>query len=67
MGLISVNNNSVGQDDKITRGEFAIMASKVLGYTQCDFGILHQNNSIAGSIDILDSNGKITPSTTFIE
>lgn len=43
------------------------MAQKILGYTQCDFNANNRDTTIASSIDIVDGNGKITPSTTFYQ
>ena len=66
IGIITKKSDgSIGQDEKITRGEFAIMASKILQYTQCRFD--SGNNAISSYIEIRGNNGQPTPATTFIE
>ncbi len=37
IGIIKLKKDgTIGQDEKITRGEFALMAAKILAYTQCE-------------------------------
>lgn len=49
------NDNTIGQDEKISRWEFAIMAAKILQYTQCSN--TNTDNIIESSIVIKDANG----------
>lgn len=65
--LTKKSDNSIGQDEKISRGEFAVMAAKILGYTQCDFISKNRKNTIASHIEIIDDTGKTQNGTTFIE
>lgn len=56
LGIIQLrNDSSIGQDEKITRGEFAMMAARVLRYIQCDTGL--GASAIASAIDIRDVAG----------
>lgn len=59
------SDNSIGQDEKITRGEFAIMAAKILDYTQCNN--IKKDNTIASYIEIRNENDKPVPTTIFTE
>lgn len=61
--LFQWSDGSVKPDEKISRGEFAIMAEKTLAYTQCNLN--SSESTIESSISILDSNGKPRNSTSF--
>ncbi|MBX9809205.1 S-layer homology domain-containing protein, partial [Candidatus Gracilibacteria bacterium] len=61
--LMPKTNGAIGQDEKITRGEFAIMAAKMLQYTQCSNP--SDTNSVESSIQMLDSTKKNTNKSTF--
>ncbi len=63
--LTKKSDNSIWQDEKITRGEFALMSSVILGYTQCN--IATNNNSHASYIEIQDKTWKTTDKTVFGE
>ena len=66
VGLITKNaNNTIGQDDKITRGEFAKMASITLRFTQCN--TTSARTSLAAYIEIQDGSGARTDNTVFRE
>ena len=57
------SDNTIGQDEKITRGEFAIMAARMLQYTQCQTDDI--TNSLESEIQIQDSKKKIIEKTYF--
>lgn len=61
------SNNSIGPDEAITRGEFAIMSAKVMEYTQCDFQHISKKYSHASMIQIVDNNKNLIPKTVFEE
>lgn len=55
MGIITQKaDGKIGQDEKISRGEFAIMAARILRYTQCQ--VVGSENTIAIEIVIRNSN-----------
>lgn len=55
MGILKKSDdNRVRPDEKITRGEFAIMAAKVLEYTQCN--TTTNTNTYASFIEVIDKN-----------
>ncbi len=56
-------DGKIGQDVKITRGEFAIMAARILRYTQCKTDT--KIYSMPVEIVIRDTDGKIVPKTVF--
>ncbi|MBP9779205.1 S-layer homology domain-containing protein [Candidatus Gracilibacteria bacterium] len=64
IGLIKHNTDgSIGKNTIITRGEFALMAEKILKYTQCK---TTETSSANGSIEIKDLTGgnfELVPST----
>lgn len=65
-GIISKkSDNSIGQDEKITRWEFALMAAKVLQYTQC--APSKKETRISSYIEIRNSADTITDTTIFSE
>jgi S-layer homology domain len=53
----------IGQDEKITRGEFAIMAARILRYTQCQ--PIKKDYSVPSEIIILDPAGKLIQKSVF--
>lgn len=59
------SDNTIGSEEKIKRGEFAIMASRILEYTQCEPDTSHFK--IASRIDIHDQNNTLTDRTIFRE
>jgi len=58
------NDSTIWQNEKITRGEFAIMASKILGYTQCK---LDEKNSIESDIKTKSPDGTLSEKNRFPE
>lgn len=66
VGLITLQpNGTIGQNDKITRGEFALMAAQTLQYTQCAPKNTHAK--IFASLGIFDENMNPTDSYIFAE
>lgn len=64
MGIIAQKaDGKIGQDEKISRGEFAIMAARILRYTQCQ--VVGSENTVAIEIVIRNSNWVIVPATVF--
>ena len=63
--LTKNSDNSVNPNEKITRGEFAKMASIILEYSQCN--TTHDDNSHASFIEIHDKNNTPTDRTIFEE
>lgn len=61
--LTQWTDGSIKPDEKITRGEFAMMAEKTLAYTQCNLNAT--SNTTESAIAIYDSNGKQTNSSSF--
>ena len=59
------SDGKIGQDEKITRGEFAIMAARILQYMQCKTDII--KNTVPVEIVVRDTNGNIIPKTVFIQ
>lgn len=57
------SDNSIGQDEKITRGEFANMAARILRYTQCQTDTL--TNTIEAEIGVRDTNKKLIQKSNF--
>ena len=63
-GIISLRADfTVGQDEYITRGEFANMAAKMLAYNQCVQGSV--NNTLPSAIRIVGSDGKVQDKSLF--
>lgn len=54
--ILKNQDGNIFPDQKITRGEFAQMAAKILDYNQCS--IKNQKNSLEGMIGIIDASGK---------
>ena len=66
IGILTKNSdNSVKPNKKITRGEFAKMASVILEYSQCN--TTSDDNSEASFIEIHDKNNTPTDRTIFEE
>jgi PKD domain/S-layer homology domain len=64
IGIITPQSDGkIGQDEKITRGEFAIMAARILKYTQCKIDT--KTSTVPVEIVIRDMSGKIVPKTVF--
>jgi hypothetical protein len=64
MGIIKQESDgTIGQDTKITRGEFALMAAKILTYTQCEFR--NTNNTMEWAIGIRDTSWKLVDRSSF--
>ena len=59
------NDGSIGQDEKITRGEFALMAARILEYTQCQ--TRNTTNTMEWAIAIVDRNRASLWKTTFTQ
>jgi PKD repeat protein len=57
------SDGKIGQDEKITRGEFAIMAARILRYTQCQ--TIKKDYSVPSEIIIKDPNGKTIVKSVF--
>jgi hypothetical protein len=57
------SDGKIGQDEKITRGEFATMAARILRYTMCQPD--NTGNTTASQIAIKDSSGNIIEKTIF--
>ena len=57
------SDGKIGQDVKITRGEFAIMAARILRYTQCKTDT--KTSTIPVEIVVRDASDKIVPRTVF--
>jgi hypothetical protein len=65
-GVLTLKNNkTIGQDEKITRGEFALMAAKILDYTQCPKP--NTENSVEWAIRIVDENDTLIPKSSFLK
>jgi PKD repeat protein len=63
-GILQQNQNgNVSPDEKITRGEFAIMAAKILEYTQCQTKEVFLNT--ASEIQVTDTNNTLITKTEF--
>ncbi len=54
--LLTLKNNKIFPDEYITRGEFAIMAAKILSYNQCQTKDIE--NTVASRIGVKDPSGK---------
>jgi PKD domain/S-layer homology domain len=64
VGLIQAEKDGkIGQDTKITRGEFALMAAKILRYTQCE--LRNTTNTTEGAIGVRDPIGKVLQMSSF--
>jgi hypothetical protein len=64
IGIINQKpDKKIGQDEKITRGEFAIMAARILRYTQCQ--PIKKNYSVPSEIIIQDPNNKTIVKSVF--
>jgi hypothetical protein len=64
VGLIQAEKDGkIGQDTKITRGEFALMAAKILRYTQCE--LRNTTNTTEGAIGMRDPAGKVLQTSSF--
>lgn len=61
--IIQKSDKTIGQDEKITRGEFAIMAARILRYTQCQ--ISANTNTVPLDIVILSGTGVPSQKTSF--
>ena len=57
------SDGKIGQDVKITRGEFAIMAARILRYTQCKTDT--KTSTMPVEIVVRDTSGNIVPRTVF--
>jgi hypothetical protein len=57
------SDGKIGQDEKITRGEFAIMAARILRYTQCQ--PIKKEYSVPSEIIVLDPTGKLVQKSVF--
>ncbi len=55
-------DGTIGQDEKITRGEFALMAAKILAYTQCQ---TKDPNILEAEITIKDAANTATTQSRF--
>lgn len=55
-------DGTIGQDEKITRGEFALMAAKILAYTQCQ---TKDPNTLEAEITIKDAANTATTQSRF--
>ena len=63
-GMISLRADStIGQDEYITRGEFANMAAKMLTYNQCVQGSV--NNTLSSAIRIVGSDDRVQNKSLF--
>ena len=56
------SDGTIDPNDKITRGEFALMAARILAYTQCQ---TKNQNTIEAEIGIKDASGNITQNNHF--
>lgn len=64
-GLITQKSDgTIWQDEKITRGEFALMAGRSLAFSQCNFSSSNQNTTEA-AIGVRDSNNALIHKSTF--
>lgn len=64
MGIITQQTDwKIGQDEKITRKEYAMMTARTLWYTQCQPDNVY--NTTAASITIYDENNNITNNINF--
>ena len=64
IGIIKQDGSGkIGQDEKITRGEFAIMAARILRYTQCQ--VVWSTNSAPAAIWVKDASGNIVQKSGF--
>jgi PKD repeat protein len=64
IGIIQQKSDKkIGQDEKISRGEFAIMAARILRYTQCQIDTI--DNTIEAAIGIRDTNQKLIQKSNF--
>ncbi len=61
--LLTLKNGKLSPDEYITRGEFAIMAAKILSYNQCQTKDIE--NTVASRIWVKDPDGKEIPTSTF--
>ena len=59
------SDGKIGQDEKITRGEFAIMAARILKYTQCQS--TQDKSSMPIDIMVRDTSNKIIQKTVFAQ
>ncbi len=59
------SDGKIGQDVKITRGEFAVMAARILRYTQCKTDA--NTSTVPLEIVVRDASGNIVPRTTFVQ
>ncbi|PID84113.1 hypothetical protein CSB09_02440 [Candidatus Gracilibacteria bacterium] len=67
LGLITKrDDDSIGQDEKISRGEFTLMTSKVLDFTQCNPSQNEGENTISSQI-VISQNGTPVQQTEFGE
>ncbi len=57
------SDGKIGQDVKITRGEFAVMAARILRYTQCKTDI--KTSTVPVEIVVRDTSGNIVSGTVF--